>query len=79
MNPNLQIDNNHTNKSSSPKQRPNEIIESIPEQQPNNETYIDDDTKYLMTLHQQIIPSQNLVSLFESFFIINQKSFFLIA
>ncbi len=60
VDPNFQIDT----KPSSPKQRSNEIIEnySDPPINTNNQTEIDDNTKYLMTLHQQIIPSQNFVS-----------------
>ncbi len=65
MNPNFQVDNN---KSTSPKQRPNETIENTHDQQinndhHNNQTDIDDDTKYLMMFHQQIIPSQTLVNI----------------
>jgi len=69
VNPNFQVDNN--NKSSSPKQLSNETIENTHDQQINNDynnqTDIDPDTKYLMMLHQQIIPSQNLVSQIEIF------------
>ncbi len=60
VDPNFQIDT----KPPSPKQRSNEIIENYSDQpiNTNNQTEIDDNTKYLMTLHQQIIPSQNFVS-----------------
>jgi hypothetical protein len=67
VDPNFQID---TTKASSPKQqRSNEIIENYSDQQinTNNQTEIDDNTKFLMGLHQQIIPSQNQLDRIEDF------------
>jgi hypothetical protein len=60
VNPKFQID--ETNKSSSPKQRLNEITENHNNTQQMNQTDIDDDTKCLMMFHEQIIPSPTLVS-----------------
>ncbi|CAF2827878.1 unnamed protein product [Rotaria sp. Silwood2] len=69
VNPNFQVDDNDNNKSLSPKQHANETNENMNDRQMinnnnnnNNQINIDDDTKCLMKLHEQIIPTQSLVS-----------------
>ncbi len=76
MNPNFLVDNNPNNKLASPKPKQmnntnqsNEIITNVEHinTQPsmdnsNYQSEIDDDTRYLMMLHKQIVPTPNLVS-----------------
>ncbi|CAF5223956.1 unnamed protein product, partial [Rotaria magnacalcarata] len=64
VNPKIQVDDNNNSKSSSPQQYANEIKKNTNDRQITsiNELDMDDDTKYLMKLHEQIIPTPNLVS-----------------
>ncbi|CAF3838809.1 unnamed protein product [Rotaria sordida] len=72
VNPSFQVDNNNNNnKLLSPKHNTNE---NMNDQQMinnnnnnNNPIDIDDDTKCLMKLHEQIIPTQNLLNTIEQF------------
>ncbi|UJR20861.1 hypothetical protein I4U23_023971 [Adineta vaga] len=69
VDPNLKIDRQRT-KSSSPKQHFNDLEENDHEREinmQNNQIEIDEDTRYLMTLHERIIPSQNLRDTIEQF------------
>jgi hypothetical protein len=60
INSNFQVDENNKTELSSPKQSSNDATDG---QIHSNftQTEIDDDTKYLMILHEQIIPTQSLV------------------
>lgn len=77
MNPNFVVDNNSNNKLPSPKQKQmnnnnnNQLNETITNVEhtnipqlidSNNQSEIDDDTRCLMMLHEQIVPTPNLVS-----------------
>jgi len=70
VNPNFIVDNNPNNILSKPKQinnnQSNEMISNVDHTNSqqlnnNNQAEIDDDTRYLMMLHEQIIPTPNLV------------------
>ncbi|CAF1218074.1 unnamed protein product [Rotaria magnacalcarata] len=69
VNPKIQVDDNNNSKSSSPQQYANEIKKNTNDRQITsiNELDMDDDTKYLMKLHEQIIPTPNLLDIIEQF------------
>ncbi|CAF0848186.1 unnamed protein product [Rotaria sordida] len=79
VNPNFVVDNNTNNKLTSSKQKQinnhqssdnHSNVEYINTQQKmnsNNQIDIDDDTRCLMMLHQQIIPTPNLLNIIEQF------------
>ncbi|CAF1025333.1 unnamed protein product [Adineta ricciae] len=70
VDPNLKIDVNNRTKPSSPKHQSNLTGQPDCPQESNSQnsqTEFDDDTKYLMMLHEQIVPSEHLLGIIERF------------
>ncbi|CAF1131482.1 unnamed protein product [Adineta steineri] len=71
VNPNFEINTSNNNNSNKNKaSSSNETVKHVYDQQINhnyNQTETNEDTKYLMMLHEQIIPTQNLLNAIEQF------------